>query len=365
MERRPGPIIRPASPRRPTRQQVARRRAFVAIVVVVALFLVWQFWPAGGKGTEATGPSKPGKGNGGGQGNGNGHVGVIVPGENPIKHVIFIVKENRTFDHYFGTYPGADGATEGGTLECTDSGCVPGPDVPLKPAPYIQPHDITHGFSSGLYAINGGAMNGFNIIGAGQDLSGYVQHSRKTLPELLGVRRPVRARRPLLHLDVRADVPRAPLHGGRAVVRHHRQQDERRHDRQLLRRPARVHEAVPDERAVRRRHVADHEARGGHHEADPRPALPHRELLGGHAHLYQHQGAPRRARGRRDQLEVLRAARRLDERPAVDPPRPLRTDVEQGGGSRRVHRRRPGGQAPRGVLADPARGAERASRARA
>ena len=41
------------------------------------------------------------------------------------------------------------------------------------------------------------------------------------------------------------------------------------------------------------------------------------------------------------QLEVLRAARRLDERPAGDPPRPLRTDVEQGGGSRRVHRRRP------------------------
>ena len=111
----------------------------MAIVVVVALFLVWQFWPAGGKGTVATGPSKPGKGNGGGQGNGSGHVGVIVPGQNPIKHVIFIVKENRTFDHYFGTYPGADGATEGGTLECTDSGCVPGPDVPLKPAPYIQP----------------------------------------------------------------------------------------------------------------------------------------------------------------------------------------------------------------------------------
>jgi phospholipase C len=107
---------------------------------------------------------------------------VIVPGENPIQHVIFLVKENRTFDHYFGTYPGAEGATEGGTLECSDAGCVPGDTIPLKPAPYIQPHDITHGFSSGLYSINGGAMNGFNIIGSGQDLSGYVQHSRETLP---------------------------------------------------------------------------------------------------------------------------------------------------------------------------------------
>ena len=26
-----------------------------------------------------------------------------------IKHLIFIVQENRSFDHYFGTYPGADG----------------------------------------------------------------------------------------------------------------------------------------------------------------------------------------------------------------------------------------------------------------
>jgi phospholipase C len=107
---------------------------------------------------------------------------VIVPGENPIEHVIFLVKENRTFDHYFGSYPGADGATEGGTLNCSDAGCEPGETIPLKPAPYIQPHDITHGFSSGLYSINGGEMNGFNIIGSGQDLSGYVQHSRKTLP---------------------------------------------------------------------------------------------------------------------------------------------------------------------------------------
>jgi phospholipase C len=184
VEHRPGPIIRPASPRRPTRQQIARRRTFLAIVVVVALFLVWQFWPAGGAGTDASSP-KAGKGDGGGQGSkgsGPNSVGAIVPGDNPIEHVIFLVKENRTFDHYFGTYPGADGATEGGTLECTETGCVPGETVPLKPAPYIQPHDITHGFASGLYAINGGEMNGFNIIGSGQDLTGYVQHSRETLP---------------------------------------------------------------------------------------------------------------------------------------------------------------------------------------
>src|SRR5262245_38444949 len=30
-----------------------------------------------------------------------------------IEHVVFMVKENRTFDHLYGRFPGADGATEG------------------------------------------------------------------------------------------------------------------------------------------------------------------------------------------------------------------------------------------------------------
>lgn len=34
-------------------------------------------------------------------------------GLSSIQHIVFIVKENRTFDNYFGTYPGANGATTG------------------------------------------------------------------------------------------------------------------------------------------------------------------------------------------------------------------------------------------------------------
>src|SRR5215831_17090535 len=30
-----------------------------------------------------------------------------------IQHIVFIVKENRSFDTYFGTFPGAEGATSG------------------------------------------------------------------------------------------------------------------------------------------------------------------------------------------------------------------------------------------------------------
>ena len=161
---------------------------FAVFLVVLLAFGIWQFWPSSG--TEATGDGVPTDGGGGtGSAPGGGGGGqspdpaTIVPGENPIEHVIFLIKENRTFDHYFGTYPGAEGTTVGETLICKETGgCQPGPDYPLKPAPYIQPHDITHGFSSGLYAINGGEMNGFNIIGEGDDMSGYVQHSRRTLP---------------------------------------------------------------------------------------------------------------------------------------------------------------------------------------
>src|SRR5215831_2662055 len=32
-----------------------------------------------------------------------------------IEHIVFIVKENRSFDNYFGTFPGAEGATSGQT----------------------------------------------------------------------------------------------------------------------------------------------------------------------------------------------------------------------------------------------------------
>ena len=154
-----------------------------ALGLVLVVVLAWMFWPVSGDEGERTSERTPidggGRDGGGGQNDG---VGTIVPGENPIEHVIFVIKENRTFDNYFASYPGANGAKKGGTLECGETGCVPGPDVPLEPAPYIMPHDITHGFASGLYAINGGEMNGFNIIGEGGDLAGYVTYPRESLP---------------------------------------------------------------------------------------------------------------------------------------------------------------------------------------
>ena len=110
---------------------------------------------------------------------------ALVPGQSPIKHIVFLIKENRTFNSYFGLYGhGAVGTATGKTVRCfgRPKHCAPGPEVPLQWARDVQPHDITHGFNSGLYAIDAGRMDGYNIIGAGEDLTGYVQMHRNCAP---------------------------------------------------------------------------------------------------------------------------------------------------------------------------------------
>lgn len=154
---------------------------FAALVLVLVVGLVWFLWPRGDS-SEQAGGSTPGGGkhNGGGNGGNDNSAGVIVPGQNPIEHVVFMVKENRSFDHYFGRYPGVDGATEGDTMNCSsfdDAGTIP-----LKDAPAVIPHDLGHAFYPGLLSINGGKMNGFNCISLGEDLTGYTQYDRDSLP---------------------------------------------------------------------------------------------------------------------------------------------------------------------------------------
>jgi phospholipase C len=90
-----------------------------------------------------------------------------------IRHIVFLVKENRTFDHLFGTFPGADGVTEGMTCD--------GRMVPLRRASDDSPGP-NHSFISGLLAINGGSMNCFDRIWDGRDLQSYVQFHRDQIP---------------------------------------------------------------------------------------------------------------------------------------------------------------------------------------
>ncbi|HEY5539875.1 MAG TPA: alkaline phosphatase family protein [Coriobacteriia bacterium] len=90
------------------------------------------------------------------QASGGGSIPERPAGLEKIDHFIFIVQENRSFDHYFGTYPGADGIPAGVSL--------PG-FLGKRVAPY---HDTSltnrggpHGWSSAIADIDGGRMDGF------------------------------------------------------------------------------------------------------------------------------------------------------------------------------------------------------------
>jgi phospholipase C len=203
----PGPGSRLPVPRgqgRLARRRAAKRRGFIAFSAVLLLFIIVAAWALGGEdggervqdGT-TTGPTGgDGKGDGatGADGDGQAGDGGIVPGETPIEHVVFIVKENRTFNNYFATYPGAEGATEGGTIECSEDGCEDGPVVKLKRGVDVYEHDLTHCFRCGLVAINDGKMNGYNWMNGviptdaekaplyGHDMQGYTYLERDDIP---------------------------------------------------------------------------------------------------------------------------------------------------------------------------------------
>jgi len=82
-----------------------------------------------------------------------------------IKHIIIIMQENRSFDQYFGTYPGADGIPMQNGVPTV---CVNDPQTNQCVKPYHDPQDVNaggpHSESSAKRDINGGKMDGF--IGA-------------------------------------------------------------------------------------------------------------------------------------------------------------------------------------------------------
>src|SRR5579872_1090406 len=80
----------------------------------------------------------------------------------PIKYIVIIDKENRSFDNLFGTFPGADGATR--------AELSTGRIVPLGHTPDHTLLDIGHAGDSAALAENKGRMNGFDLLpGAIQD----------------------------------------------------------------------------------------------------------------------------------------------------------------------------------------------------
>jgi phospholipase C len=103
----------------------------------------------------------------------------------PIRHVVFIIKENRSFDHMFGTMPGVNGAMQGRLSS--------GVTIPLSHAP-DKSGNYAHSWGQVVRAINHGKMDLFDTtFGCGgpgylcysqyreQDIPNYFAYARNYL----------------------------------------------------------------------------------------------------------------------------------------------------------------------------------------
>jgi uncharacterized protein (TIGR03437 family) len=135
---------------------IKKRRAWFGLVLIIlALFLVSDRAP-----TQTTPPP------------------AAPPGLEKIQHFVFIMQENRSFDHYFGTYPSVEGTPPGA--------CVPNPAGGPCVAPYHDTNLVNqggaHNWINALNCIDGGLMDGF-IAGAVSppgDVMGW--HDYRELP---------------------------------------------------------------------------------------------------------------------------------------------------------------------------------------
>jgi phospholipase C len=86
---------------------------------------------------------------------------LVASGIHKIKHVIIVMQENRSFDTYFGTYPGVDGIPMDNGVPTV---CVPNPAGGCQ-RPYHDIADVNgggpHGESNAVADVDGGKMDGF------------------------------------------------------------------------------------------------------------------------------------------------------------------------------------------------------------
>jgi phospholipase C len=95
-----------------------------------------------------------------------------------IKHVVFLIKENRSFDTLFGTFPGADGPPAQVPVRRKD-GSV---DMIRLRRAADETADVNHNFLAGLTAIDGGKMDGFGLLASEAPLGAYVRYTKDQIP---------------------------------------------------------------------------------------------------------------------------------------------------------------------------------------
>ena len=87
---------------------------------------------------------------------------TALSGIHKIQHIVVVMQENRSFDQYFGTFPGADGLPVQNNQFAV---CVPDPATNICVKPYHDSSDLNyggpHGQTNAASDIDGGKMDGF------------------------------------------------------------------------------------------------------------------------------------------------------------------------------------------------------------
>src|SRR5689334_8212160 len=106
-----------------------------------------------------------------------GKTGLPKPDKSGIEHIVLAMMENRSFDHFLGWLPGADGRQAG--LSYTDTSGMVYATHPLAPdyqgCGYSDPD---HSYAGGRVEYNGGACDGWLRAGSNDVYSiGYYTQS--------------------------------------------------------------------------------------------------------------------------------------------------------------------------------------------
>jgi phospholipase C len=90
-----------------------------------------------------------------------------APSNNPIQHIIVIMQENRAFDTYFGTYPGAIGIPAGLCIPQDPNDTALGCLKPYLTNDPVDNSDLPHGLGSYATQYDNGRMDGFILSASG------------------------------------------------------------------------------------------------------------------------------------------------------------------------------------------------------
>jgi phospholipase C len=99
-----------------------------------------------------------------------------------VKHLVFLMQENRSFDHYFGTFPGARGFTDPTAIRLPTGRSVFQQPDPANPDGYLEPYhmstittgaaavpSLSHDWRDQHASWNQGAMDGWLLTHLASD----------------------------------------------------------------------------------------------------------------------------------------------------------------------------------------------------